>query len=307
VQLLVGDSNSYYQNSYLMSLQDPYVNPADNNIIAGHGKTQLECSPGADCEGNPYVVTFTTGSTKNPKVKKVSIDQVTLKSNRTSYFANGLTSCAHVSWSPDGTYLMCTEQHTEDKILNGVGQSASNKKYVEQDNLYVFKKTISSLSLPFSKLQINESISPPMEKMIAYEWLPVDGGPLFKHHSPQKLFDLDKNFKTAKYAEKYNTDNLPSGEYCNSKFQHKLAEFCGESHYIVARVACQTNQYGSPEQFLYSRIYLIDISDKNIPIYHDITGALEDLMGSNPGTWHSQSATCSNYKNSTFTKIPPMK
>ena len=65
----VSKLNSLYEKSYLISMQDPYVNPVDSNVIAGHGKTQKECAPGTDCEGSPYVATFS--SSRNSYCQKL--------------------------------------------------------------------------------------------------------------------------------------------------------------------------------------------------------------------------------------------
>tara|TARA_B100000925_G_scaffold291071_1_gene277920 strand:+ start:1899 stop:3470 length:1572 start_codon:yes stop_codon:yes gene_type:complete len=301
VRLIVGDENSYYQGKYLMSLQDIFVNPANNKMVAGHGKTGEECAPGDDeCSGFPFIASFPAEDLKNPTYKRALIEKVKKRSNMVDDFTSGITSCAHLSFSPDGKYVLCTEQHTDDKIVNGVGQTSSKREYVEQDNLYVFQRAYKqgNVSPPSSDdiLGRKKMIS----SVVSYDWEPVGDGPLFRHKSPQKLFELDSNYKTAKYAEGLDKEDLPAGEYCNSKFQHKLAEFCGESYYVVARVACQTNQYGAPEQHLYSRIFLIDFKDKTNPIYHDITGSLESLIGEDSGVFHSQSATCGNYVNTTF-------
>ena len=300
VKIIVGDENSMKDKKYLVSLQDTYVNPKNTKMVAGHGKTSKECAPLSECEGYPYIVQFKTDDLTSPSYKKVKIEKVKKRSNMINSFSDGLTSCAHLAFSPDGKYIICTEQHTDDKINNGEGQKAATKEKVEQDNLYVFERKYKGLTINNISKDISDTSKKIKDTTSLFEWEPVNDGPLFKHKSPQKLFNLDNNFKTAKYAEDLDKDNLPSGEYCNSKFQHKLAEFCGENHYVVARVACQTNQYDYPEQHLYSRIFLIDFKDKNNPIYHDITGALEGLMGEEKGTFHSQSATCGNYIKTSF-------
>jgi hypothetical protein len=299
VQLIIGDENSYYQEEYLISVQDTFVNPVNTKMLAGHGKTGKECAPGDDdCSGFPFIVSFLTDDLTKPSYKRALIEKVKKRSNMIDSFTSGIASCAHLSFSPDGKYVLCTEQHTNDKIVNGVGQKSSVKEYVEQDNLYVFQKVYKQVD---NSVSFKDIIGSKKTKTtgFSHDWEPVGGGPLFRHKSPQKLFELDSNFKTAKYAEDLNKEDLPAGEYCNSKFQHKLAEFCGESHYVVARVACQTNQYGAPDQHLYSRIFLIDFKDKNNPVYHDITGSLEALIGEDKSTFHSQSATCGNYINTT--------
>ena len=298
VKIIVGDENSLKDEKYLVSLQDTYVNPKNTKMVAGHGKTSKECAPLSECEGFPYIVQFKTDNLTSPSYKKVKIEKVKKRSNMINTFSDGLTSCAHLAFSPDGKYIICTEQHTDDKINNGEGQKATSKEKVEQDNLYVFENKYKGVTINNLSKDLGDLSKKVNDPTALFEWEPVGDGPLFKHKSPQQLFNLDRNFKTAKYAEDLDKGVLPSGEYCNSKFQHKLAEFCGENHYVVARVACQTNQYGYPEQFLYSRIFLIDFQNKLKPKYHDITGAFEKLSGKNHGTFHSQSATCGNYINS---------
>jgi len=268
---------------YLVSMIDTYFNPTDHNIIAGHSKTSKECSQGKeDCEGVPMVADL---STSPPTYVKVSLDTVEKKSNwQNSKFTDGLTSCAHVSWSPDGKYLICTEQHTTDKSQIG------DEEKVDQDNIYVFTERLPML------------IKTPRGNFSSSSWMALDGGPLFKHKTPLELYELDNNFKTANHPDP-DVDKLPGMEFCNTKFHHKLAEFCGENRYIVTRVACSTNQYGESNQYLYSRIFLIDINDKENPKYFDVTGALEGLMKLEHGSFHSQAASCGNYRNP-LPKVP---
>ncbi len=105
--------------------------------------------------------------------------------------------------------------------------------------------------------------------------------PLFTHKAPEDLWPL------------------APGQEC-IKMLHKYAEFCGDDDHVVTTVSCECDTEScvgqgsaTASKVMYSRIYLIDITAPESPVYTDLTGAIERAVGVERGGLHSFTATCS--------------
>jgi hypothetical protein len=103
-----------------MSLEDTWVNPKDRSLVAGHGRyiktgERPACGtgPSPDCRSlvqTPYPFVFDVD-----QKRWWGFQLETTESKFRSPDGRGLplAGCAHLSWSPDGGTLMCTEQSTD--------------------------------------------------------------------------------------------------------------------------------------------------------------------------------------------------
>jgi hypothetical protein len=110
----------------------------------------------------------------------------------------------------------------------------------------------------------------------------LDTKPMFTHKPVKDLF------------------TLPSGEEC-STLVYKYAQYCGDGDHVIATAtcdcrtpACQARGRGGKTQAAvgFARVFLIDRTRPEQPVYHDLTSATEDIAGVGRGGYGALTGTC---------------
>lgn len=112
-----------------ISFEDPTVHPTDRSLVAGHGRFVTTGGSAPTCDDGKGTACASVKLTPTPFVADVDADKYWIYELRTTeakYRQAGgapleLAGCAHLSWSPDGDSLICTEQSTlsmDDSDLN---------------------------------------------------------------------------------------------------------------------------------------------------------------------------------------------
>ncbi|MFN2114087.1 MAG: hypothetical protein ACK2T6_00095 [Anaerolineae bacterium] len=246
--------------------EDPFTSPLARDLVAAH--THRGDGKGL-CEAPDGTLVGAADASKCMAIPAV-IDLASTTSPGiidVDYGAAGINSCAHLALNSDGTQLLCTEQLTWTPADNC--RTCGEK--VNQDRIYGFDY---------------DAETGRYEPMVGGG----EYGLLFRHLGPVGLHVFDSRYPTADTPG-------PGGLYCERGYLHKYAEWCGTDDYVVATVFCSTEAASwAGEATLYSRIMLIDISDRLYPEYYDVTSELERLTHAREGSYHGFSATCANYE-----------
>ena len=151
---------------------------------------------------------------------------------------------AHFDWSPDGRRLISFEQEGE-TLAAGRGQARVWEWLWGLDELQASRYDI----------------------VLSGGDLSVSKAPMFRHAAVEDL-PLDAAAATGSVTPMYS-------------YLHKYAVFCGKpgdededsGSWVLAMVAGQQEDRGSPYRL--NRVYLIDVHDRDNPVYHDLTALVE--------------------------------
>lgn len=266
--LILGGAFTFYSSGSTLdttefSFHDIATHPQDNDIVAFHLHRSTNCTSGSTEEcGNPEPVVMDFSDSTKALEERMTWFDLDLGTKNT------INSCAHLSFSPDGTKVICTEQSSDFNAETYEYNNGQNSISIKQDITYQFAYDSTANQYKISTSLTNTGTH-------------FSHKALFKHKGAAELYALNNNYKTI--------DKRPVSEpYCNA-YQHKQTQFCGSSNYIVMSVQCH-GSFGS--SILFSRVYLINISDPTNPVYTDLTSELENRLGKTPNSMQGWTATC---------------
>jgi hypothetical protein len=246
------------------SAADPFANPVTPNHVSFHGTSyrySTDKNTEHTCpwlEGMPDYL-----DTKRPRLVVADTDATEWKQGETWWSMDftlvdmpEVSGCAHSAFSPDGTRLLCTNQPS---FYSTPDTDKSGQPYnINYDRIYGW--------------DYNETTN---------NWDGARMGPLFDHMAPNELPGVNEFWAKDTQCNKYRT---------------KRAEFCGDSQHLVANLYCEDTQTDPKNpDFVFGRITLIDFGDPSSPVYHDLTSALEDHLGTGRGSMSGYTVTCGGF------------
>ncbi len=276
-----GDINPYTNLiSKVCSAQDPDFNPIQKNLVAFHSTA----SDGYANNGGDKDCPFTLGLSNifqsnfsDPKpvvfdvTSMISGNQVEGLRQGTHYWLFDLekakiNSLVHLHWSRDGKIVIGNEQNTVTQpyieCSNNPGVPVARESNCAQKKAITFERVYGFERVENQYRNILRTISGD------------DSLPLFQPLSPQSLPNSTSFYN-------------PNTDEC-TKYRTKYVEFCGSNTSIVGTVMC-SNEGGN----LFSRIMLIDFTNRAKPYYFDITGWVEQHYPTwSPGKAEGLGVTC---------------
>jgi hypothetical protein len=243
------------------SASDPFANPVTPNQVAFHSDTnRYDSNNGTEhtcpwLEGIPDYI-----DTKSPLIVVADTNATEWEEGETWWSMDfalvglpAVSGCAHAAFSPDGTRLLCTNQPS---FYNTSATDNLGQQYdIDYDRIYGWDYNATTNN-----------------------WDGASVGPLFNHLAPDELPDIDEIWTTDTQCNKYRT---------------KRAEFCGDNEHLVANVYCEDTQINPQDPaFAFGRITMIDFENPTAPVYHDLTSALEDHLGTDRGSMSGYTVTC---------------
>lgn len=238
-----------------LSIEDTWVNPRDRNLVAGHGRFARSGTKAPTCGGGSGLPCTDVALTPYPFVVDVSTGEYWIFQLRTT----------EAEYARSGKPL----------DLAGCAHLAWSP---QGDRLLCTEQSTEEMSAQGDNSRLY-SFSFDRNRDKAGQINTKDVSPMFSHSEASAVLPLDP------------------GQSC-SVFYHKYAEFCGDDEHVVASMVCDCDTEacrkasGTQSQVLQAHVYMLDVSNTNMPVYTDLTQQLEERLGRPVGSMRSFTATC---------------
>lgn len=269
--LLGGSTSSLGVDTSACSFANPVVDPTNPSRIAFHS-SPVDGS-GTVQSGDCPFVTGRGGekltSLAQPVPVIMNLDRVVKNTSAKEFVAGeeyypvdlqsaGISGCAHGSFDAQGIYT-CIEQGSLTRDTLCADSRIPLASCVKSGSSLIQRNKLYSFALD-EDAGIYRSVRP--------------GTSAFAHAHPEDLPEFERYWTSAEPCQLYST---------------KYAQSCGDDT-LVANVQCivPTPSERSGYTTAFSRIMLIDVKNRENPLYTDVTGLLEDAY---PDQWSSGTAS----------------